>query len=79
MSEEPQEPLEMWAIYDRPVDFPDSYVVRRWRLIGFTPSPDPKAATFEDLEVARAWLRGRGLVCFARDLVDDASVIETWM
>jgi len=66
----------MWTIYDRPTDFPESYVVRLWW--GVTPEPD--AHSFPTLAEAREHVAIHG-GCFyiPRAPSDDPAVLETWL
>lgn len=64
----------IWTIYNRPVDFPDKFVARRWE--GSMPTQDILIA--DDLEELRRQLPP-GLYRLARHPADDPVVVETWL
>lgn len=67
-------PIESWAVFQHPVDFPDRCVARR--LVGGTPTQD--LLEHETLEGLRALLPA-GLVPVPRDPRDVAALVETWL
>lgn len=67
--------LPMWAVYDRPRDFPTCYVARLW--IGERPTEEVILAT--DVEDIRAALRARGLVKLMRQPEDHPKIMESWL
>lgn len=70
------ESLPMWVIYDRPRDYPDHVVVRKW-LVREQAEPTP-CTLHDSIEAARAALPP-GLVCLPRDPHDDPFIVETWL
>lgn len=76
------EPLLItFTIYEKPKDYPDKFVVRRWGVVHgrSMPVPDPKAwAVTDSLEMARKSLP-RGLYRTARHPQDDPVIVETWV
>ena len=70
--------LLMWVIYERPLDYPDSFVVRRWWAEAGKANADPQAALFKTLEEARASLP-RGLYCLGRTEGDEPQIREVWL
>lgn len=73
--------LITFTIYEKPKDYPDKFVVRRWAVVRGQPNPvpDPKAwAVTDSLEQARASLPP-GLVCIDRYAQDDPVIVETWV
>lgn len=75
------DPLPMWTIYDRPIDFPASVVVRKW-LIGFgsiEPTPTDEVHEFLSVDDARLWCARRGLWALPRVPGDDPKIVETWL
>ena len=70
-------PLVVWTIYDRPADFPDSVVARRWLLTvdGLAPADFLVAPSID----AVRQLIPPGLVCITRDPADDPHVVESWL
>lgn len=74
------ERLFSWTIYDRPADFPDCYVARRfWLDMGPEPVASDTVMTSPDLEQLRHAMRGMGLACFARSPSDPQQIVETWL
>lgn len=73
--------LVTFTIYEKPKDYPDKFVVRRWAVVRGRPNPvpDPKAwAVADSLEMARKALPP-GLVCTQRYPGDDPVIVETWV
>lgn len=73
--------MEHWVIYERPLDFPGGYVLRRWTIVpndnGFR--PDRLAQYFPTLKSARMAVP-EGLFRIPRHPTeDDAAVLETWL
>ena len=67
--------LPIWVIYDRPDDYPNQYVARKFH--GNMPTKEFYGD--RDLEVLRAMLARSGLIRFPRDATDDPKILETWM
>jgi hypothetical protein len=69
--------LLTWTIYERPADFPDSYVVRPHS----SRVACPLSVHFErrNLESVRAALEGLGLTRLERAPSDDPCILETWI
>jgi hypothetical protein len=71
------EGLEVFAIYDRPKDYPDSYVVRRW--VGEQADREPLAVA-PSIEMARQALpKDRGLSRMRPFAGDDPVILEVWL
>jgi len=71
--------MEMWTVYDHPLDYPEFFVARKWIV---TRTDDGPVATDEvlsnhDLHVLRSFLPD-GLFCMPRTEGDDPKIIETW-
>ena len=73
--------IEIFTIYDKPSDFPESVIIRRWVLsLGkLKPDQEPFAIT-DKLESAREELAKRrpGLVGLGRNQYDDPVILESW-
>jgi hypothetical protein len=75
--------MEIFTVYDHPIDFPDHFVVRRFVVTTkspFVPIPDEDIfLKHKDLE----WIRNRllhcGLICTPRHENDDEKIIESWI
>lgn len=65
--------LELWTIYDHPLDFPDQFVARCF----LGDQPTDRYLTADTLEELRRLLPP-GLICFTRDPYDDPAIVETW-
>jgi len=75
-----KEEFSSWTIYDHPLDYPDFYVARRFRLDrGPDPIPTLEVRLNTDLEQLRAVFRERGLYCFPRAPSDEPQIVETWL
>jgi hypothetical protein len=71
--------FEVWAIYERPRDYPAGYVVRCWDVgPGGSGGPRPVGFYADDLATARARIPA-GLVRLARLPGDDPAILETWL
>jgi hypothetical protein len=72
--------LNMWTVYDHPVDYPHTFVARRFEI---SQSLEPVATTdiLRDtkLHVIRACLRCAGLTPFPRKEGDAPPIMETWL
>jgi hypothetical protein len=66
--------LNIWTIFDRPSDFPDSYVARVFEY-------DKPTATIikGTLPRLRKSFRLCGLTCLTRCKDDDPVIVETWL
>lgn len=85
------EPFFTYTIYERPRDYPEGYVVRKWRVLPgklVNAGVHAKTATLEE---ARRSLPA-GLTCLGRDVIagqteggktviqlDDQCIVETWL
>jgi len=66
--------LELWTIYDHPLDFPYGYIARK-----FVDSvPTETSISSSRLEQLRDIFRKQQLTVFLRDDKDDPCIIETW-
>jgi hypothetical protein len=73
--------LVTFTIYERPKDYPDKFVVRRWAIIHGQPQPQPEGkawAVADSLEMVRGSLPP-GLVRTERHPEDDPVIVETWV
>lgn len=66
--------LDMYTIYCKPFDYPNNYVVRKFR----GDAPTDEIHIGDTLEEARAFIP-YGLVKLMRDPQDHPSVVETWV
>ena len=71
--------MEQFAIYRSPRDYPDQFVVRRWRLVGNEAVHDAQPlAVVDSLDEARAAVP-LGLVRINRYPEDDPVIVEVWL
>lgn len=69
-----------WTIFDRPLDYPNSLIVRRFIIEAGKATPDDAiVAAPEHLEVLRIAFAQCGLDCIARSEMDHPNVVETWL
>lgn len=68
-----------FVVYEKPNDFPNHFVVRRFFLtdMGEMKAND-NAMLYTTLEAARKDI-SRGKVCVPASLLDDAVIVETWI
>jgi len=76
----PSTVLSMWTLYDRPRDYPQHYVARRFEVASghIYPRPTNDMFTADSLEELRMLLPP-GLVCLGRNPSDDPNIVETWI
>ena len=72
-------PLQMWTVYDHPLDYPDFFVARRFEVTADGAMPTSIALHSEDLEELREALMSQGFTPLARDPMDDPKIVETWL
>jgi hypothetical protein len=71
--------LPMWTVYAHPLDYPDSFVARRF-LVDANGSVSTDDIMREDaLDVLRARLMRLGLTCITRSPQDEPQIVETWL
>ena len=73
-------PLEMFVVYERPLDYPHSYVVRRHLIcVGKAIVDGLPFLVGPDLEGIREVLSHRGLMNLGRHPEDDPVIKEVWV
>jgi hypothetical protein len=74
--------LNIWTIFDHPLDFPNDYVARRFE-VGAAPDPGETRATDDviigELRIIRTSFRRCGLTCLKRSDADEPQIIESWL
>jgi hypothetical protein len=66
--------LNIWTVFDRPLDYPHGFIARRFEL------DQPTQDAFEgDIDAIREAFERCGLYCLKRNDVDHPSVVETWL
>lgn len=67
-----------YVIYDHPRDYPDHFVVRRWRVLPNRLEPDDRFCILTNtLDLARESIPA-GLVRIGRLPDDDPVIVEVW-
>lgn len=72
--------LSMWTVYERPRDYPQGYIARRFEITG---GPEPRPTTDvvvgESLDVIRGYMELHGLYCLPRQEGDEPQIVENWI
>ena len=66
--------LDIWTVYDSPIDLPGRFVARKWKL----DRPTNEILQDKTLNGLRAKLP-HGLVRLERSPEDDPKIVETWI
>lgn len=67
--------LEIWAVYERPTDYPDYFVARKF--VGENPTDEVLWAY--SLKDVRQLMQRMGLVSIGRSHNDDPVIVEVWL
>lgn len=70
--------MNLWVVYEKPKDFPDKYVARRWTT-GISPAPTPDVIVMDSLNELRLILESMNLVWMNRHPSDDPVILEAWL
>lgn len=70
--------LSLWTIYERPTDYPDMFVARRWHGSSVRHEPTMDLRIGETLDSVRQQLPG-GLTNIGRKNGDEAQIVEVWV
>ena len=72
--------LDMWTVYERPSDYPDSYVARRFEVHRDGVRATGSIVISDDLENLRNLLEEMGLSGpLTRSEEDESRIVETWL
>jgi hypothetical protein len=72
----PAKGLEMWVVYDHPLDFPNVFVARRWEGV----TPTGQVLVNVNLTELRHQIRARGdFIRWTRADDDDPKILEVWL
>jgi hypothetical protein len=71
--------LSMWTVYDRPRDYPEQIVARRFEVSARGPRATDEIVVADSLDAIREWMVERGLTCLTRSPDDDSKIVETWL
>lgn len=69
--------LAIWTVYERPADFPDLFVARKW-LIQLEPVATDVVLFGRTIQEVRNQLPPH-LVQLTRNLDDDPCIVEVWL
>lgn len=72
--------LTMYTIYEKPLDYPEYFVVRKWKIVrpDINPISDGILGISKTLEGARKLLPA-DCACLARDESDEPQIVESWL
>jgi hypothetical protein len=65
----------LWTIYDRPSDYPDSFVARKF----IVDRPTDEVIVRDTLAEVREAIGSRALVRIERSPSDDPKIVEVWL
>ena len=71
--------LSLWTVYDRPADYPDDVVARRFEISAGEPVATSDVLLAPSLTTLRRKLMTRGLVGLMRTGGDDPAIVEVWV
>lgn len=73
--------LSMWTVYEKPDDYPNEYVARRWIVGPKGQQLSGEAYVSNRLDWLRAYLLEQfpGMVRLGRSPGDDSKIVETWI
>jgi hypothetical protein len=70
--------LNLWTVYDHPLDYPEWFVARRFELVGEKTRPTLDIMLSATLEGVREKIP-RGLYCMPRFENDEPQIVEVWL
>lgn len=73
------DPLVIWTIYERPRDYPEHIVARRWLVYDGLVIPTRHVMVADELETLRDKLHDMGLLEIPRGARDDSVIVEVWL
>lgn len=72
--------MEMWVIYDHPLDYPDCFIARRWIVTRHSVTPEATEEIFTSTNLNELRLKlPSGFIRTERAIADDPKIIETWI
>lgn len=72
--------LQMWTIYDHPLEQPDKFVVRVCYALADVVISEPTSTAHDSLDDARESIIARGGSGYLDPMPgDDPSIVETWI
>ena len=72
--------MEQFVIYEKPTDYPDKFVVRRWEITSEGADPKEVVDICDSLQEARDSILAHhpGFHRVPRDRDDNSVIVETW-
>lgn len=70
--------LTIWTIYDRPKDFPDGFIARRFEVASGEPVATKDTVTGKLEDIRQAFWKA-GLLKLSRQQGDEPQIIESWV
>jgi hypothetical protein len=70
--------LAIWTIYDRPKDFPDGFIARRFEVSGGVSGPTKDTITGKLEDIRQAFWKA-GLCKLSREEGDEPQIVESWV
>lgn len=71
--------LVAWVIYDRPLDYSEYLVARKWIITAQGSSPTAEVIRIDDLPALRDDFASQGLYRLERFEKDDPKIVEVWI
>lgn len=71
-------PLEMWVVYEKPQDYPNSFVARKFTEEGGKPKPLDDIMVSASLDTIRAFLAANNFFPIPRHETDEPQILEVW-
>lgn len=68
----------MWVVYERPTDFPEKYVGRRFLIKGDRDEPTAEVKIADSLEELREMIP-QGMFRLGRDFGNRVQILEVWL
>jgi len=69
----------MWVVYEKPRDFPESWVARRWAIYNNTAQPTPEVMVSPTLAALDDVFLERGYAKLARSEHDEPHIVCSWV
>lgn len=70
--------LSIWTVYERPSDYPNSYVARRYDIGPNSVEPTGDLIVAPTIDLIRSQLP-EGVVRLDPHPIDDANIVESWL
>lgn len=73
------EGVSIWTVYDKPLDYPEQFVARRFEVFAGLARPTDDVITSLYLERIRMDMQARGLYRLDRNPNDEPCIVECWL